>query len=433
MFLPIFDYFRIYSNLKRNVWLKTSELEVLQWEKIRSLVNHAYRNVRFYHDLFDREGVKPEDIKTSEDLAKLPIITKEQVKTAGDKIFSNGVDKRKCVTHYTSGSTGIPLKLLFRKEDACYGSASYERCRTENGFKLFRDSLLIVGCPPETRGRLGNMLRALRRRYINVQDNLDDQISVLLKTKSDAIWGYPSGIKILAHAIREREIREVNPRLVFTASETLDQSTRNFINSVMNVEVIDVCGAWEVGCMAWECSEHSGYHMSMDTVVLEFVRDGERVSTGERGELVVTNLHSYAMPLIRYRLGDIAIPTDEECSCGRGGYLVKMIEGRSDDFIKLSDGRILSPLIFLSEKLVEHISDEIRSYRLIQEKEDEFTMELVGMNEISCETIKKIFSELSRVLGGNVQIRIRIVKDIERGSSGKLRSVVSRVSQKQVF
>lgn len=432
MFIPILDYFRIHSNLKRNVWLKTSELEVLQWKKVRSLIDHAYKNVRFYHDLFDREGVKPENIKTTEDLAKLPIITKEQVKTAGDKILSNGVDKRKCVTRYTSGSTGIPLKLLFRKDDAHYASASYERCRTENGFKPFRDSLLIVGCPPETGGRFSNVLRALqRRRYINVQDNLDDQIPVLLKTKPDAIWGYPSGIKILAHAVGQRRIGEVNPRLVFTASETLDQSTRNLINSVMNVDVLDVYGAWEAGCMAWECSKHSGYHMSMDTVVLESVRDGERVSAGERGKVVITNLHSHAMPLIRYRLGDIAIPTDEECSCGRGGYLLKRIQGRSDDYIRFSDGRILSPLVF--PYMMKSWGDEILSYRLIQEKEDEFTMKLVGMNEISDETIKKIFSELRGALGDNVQIRFRVVKEIERDNSGKLRSVVSRVSKKESF
>ncbi len=184
-------------------------------------------------------------------------------------------------------------------------------------------------------------------------------------------------------------------------------------------------GAWESGCMAWECDEHAGYHKNMDTVLMEFVEEnGELVDAGKRGKVVVTNLHSYAMPIIRYALGDFAIPTDEECSCGRGGYLVNMIEGRAGDFVKVPSGGIFSPIVF--EFFMERFS-EIAHYQIIQEKEDRIAIKMVMGQAFSENTVYRIETELKDILGNDVLIEPKIVEEINKEKSGKLRSVVSKI------
>jgi len=422
-------YLRILHTLRNNVWLKTPELEAIQEKKLEAVLNHAYRNVPYYHRLFDSVGVKPDDIRNIEDLSKIPIITKSQLKNANKEIIARNVDLNNCVECKTSGSTGMPLTLLFSKEDTPYAGASYERVRIENGLRLLRDVSLNVGSPyviPKGGKKWYQHLGIHRREGLNVFEPLDAQIQILKKVKPDAMWGYPSAIKLLAKAVEEKNIKKVSPRLIFTAAEVLDSETRNFINSGFNVNLFDVYGAWETGCMAWECDEHAGYHMSMDTVLMEFINEkGEHVNAGERGKVVVTNLHSYAMPIIRYEIGDFAIPTDEECSCGRGGYLMKAIEGRCDDFIKLPNNRIISPRNFT---LAMHTISGISEFQVVQEKEDEIVVYVVKMEEFEDFMVfEGIETEFKKFLGDNVDIKPKIVKEIAKEKSGKLRSVISRV------
>ena len=422
-------YLRILRTLRDNVWLKTSELEAIQEKKLKAILNHAYQNVPYYHQLFDSAGVKPEDVRNLNNLSKIPITTKSQLKVAKKEIIARNINLNNCVKHVTSGSTGLPLTLFFSEEDAQYAGASYERVRMGNGSRLLRDILLCTGdfnhIPKSKSKRWYQHFGMLRREGLNVFEPLDAQIQVLQKVEPDVIWGYPSAIGLLAKEIQEKNIEKVGPRLIFTASEVLAPKTRDLINSVFNVDLFDVYGAWETGCMAWECGEHAGYHRNMDTVLMEFVdENGERVDAGKRGKVVVTNLHSYAMPIIRYDLGDFAIPTDEECSCGMGGYLVSMIEGRDGDFVKVPSGRIFSPTVF--EFFMERFS-EITQYQIIQEKEDRITIKMVMDQTFSENTVYRIETELKDILGNNVLIEPKIVKEIHREKSGKRRSVLSKI------
>lgn len=428
MIINYIKYLRILRTLRNNVWLKTSELETLQKRKLKTILDHAYRNVPFYHRIFDSVGVKPEDIKNYDDLSKIPITTKSQLKNAKKEIIARNVDLNNCVECKTTGSTGNPLTLLFSKEDTPYAGASYDRVRIENGFRLFRDVLLIIGSPyviPKGK-KWYQYLGILRREGLNVYEPLNTQIQICKKVKADAMWGYPSAIKILLKRVQENDIKEISPRSIFTASEVLNPETRNFINSVFNVDLFDVYGAWETGCMGWECSEHAGYHMSMDTVLMEFVdENGELVNAGEKGKVVVTNLHSFAMPIIRYEIGDFAIPTDEECSCGRGGYLIKVIEGRCDDYIKLLGDRIISPPVLWS--MMKSVSG-VSEFQVVQEKEDEITVYVVKIDGFEDSMIfEGIDTEFKKILGGGIFIKPKIVKEITREKSGKLRSIISRM------
>jgi phenylacetate-CoA ligase len=370
--------------------------------------------------------LKPEDIKDYKDISKVPITTKMELRDAKETIIAR--DAKIWVQHKTSGSTGMFLTLYSTMEDAIYSRGMYERARVENGFRILRDKLAYIGSPfiiPKTK-KLWEQFGIRRKEGISVFEPLDKQMEKLKKVRPDALWGYASAIKLLAKIIKERGIEGISPRLIFTCSELLDPETRNLINSAFKVNLIDAYAAWEGGCMAWECSEHAGYHMNMDQLLMEFVdENGEKVKRGERGKVIITNLQSYAMPIVRYELGDYATPTHEECRCGRGGYLIKGIEGRCDDFIKLSDNRIVAPTtVFSIMKSIQGISE----FQIVQEKEGELLVYIVGLtNSDARVTSMRIEEEFKKILGGKISVKATVVDRIDREKSGKLRSVISRI------
>lgn len=426
MIKEIITNIEVLRGLKSNVWFKTLELVELQEHKFKMLLNHAYHNVPYYRRLFDSVGIRPNDIKDCEDISRIPVTTKRELRDAKETIIAR--DAKIWVQHKTSGSTGMFLTLYSTMEDAIYSRGMYERARVENGFRILRDKLAYIGSPfiiPKTK-KLWEQFGIRRKEGISVFEPLDKQVEKLKKVRPDALWGYASAIKLLAKIIKERGIEGISPRLIFTCSELLDPETRNLINSAFKVNLIDAYAAWEGGCMAWECSEHAGYHMNMDQVLMEFVdENGEKVERGERGKVIITNLQSYAMPIIRYELGDYATPTYEECRCGRGGYLIKGVEGRCDDFIKLSDNRIVAPTILWSKmKSIPGISE----FQIVQEKEDEIAVYIVKLEEFRKVTVfGEIEKEFKKILGSNISISTKIVERIEREKSGKLRSVISRI------
>jgi len=420
--------YKVFRDMRKNLWLKTWELETLQWEKFKTLLDHAYENVPFYRGLIDSAGIRPKDIKSYDDVCKIPTITKSQIIDNRQHLMAGNINLRNCVEYKTSGSTGKNLYGYLTKDDALHIRGSYERIRNENGFRMLRDKLLVISSPYRIPDRKEwyQYLGIRRIERLNVLEPLDKQIEILKRIKPDVIWGFPSAVKLLAKAVQEKNIKGILPRLIFTVSEVLDSETRNLINSVFSVELFDVYGAWETACMAWECDSHSGYHATMDTVLIEFLDEhGNKVKGGGRGRVVVTNLHSFAMPIIRYEIGDFAIPKYEECPCGRGGYLIERIEGRYNDMVKLSGNKLITPQALYTT--MEHIIG-ISEFRIVQENEDKIIVYVVKTDECRDSIIvNEITRKLNRALGDNITIDTKFVESIPREPSGKLRSVISRV------
>ena len=185
--------------------------------------------------------------------------------------------------------------------------------------------------------------------------------------------------------------------------------------------------AYECGNIAWECGRHEGYHINIDSLVVEIVNNGKPAKPGEEGEVVITNLDSYAMPLIRYRIKDIAVGGESLCSCGRRLPLLRRIEGRSDDRVVLSNSTIVSPY-----ELKYHLESVpgILQFRVIQEKTNQFVLQLkIEQNFTKGTVTRKATKEMTRILGHQSHIEIQIVDEILRDPSGKIRSVISNVEQ----
>lgn len=412
--------------LRRNTWLKTSELKKIQGKKLRAIVKHAYENVKFYHQKFDSERIKPNDIKAVEDLRKLPIITKSEVQENFNQFVAKDVRIDRCRITHTSGSTGTPLTVIFDNKAQDFIQANELRRFFECGGRFKDKWALYTGTSPQgpPRSFLFEHLGIFaRKRFSDVEDSLP----IIEAFEPDVISGYASLIELAARAIVERGIK-IQPRIIFSAGELLDRRRRELINSTFQVDTFDWYGSVESGYdVAWECSQHQGYHINIDAAVIEFVRDGENVAVGEEGEIVFTGLFNYAMPLIRFNVEDVGIPSDERCPCGRELPLMKVVGGRAEDYIVLPSGRILSPLTIWDTAAFPHL-EGVSRFRIIQEKRDEFTVLLALLEGYDEDVVVQFEEGLKRVLKEDVKVKINVLEAIPRDRSGKLRRIISKVS-----
>ena len=428
------DFRKIYllAKLRRNAWRKTEDLLKIQEKKLRAIVKHAYENVEFYHRQFDALGLKPSDIKTVKDLKKLPIITKQEIRNAyPDKVIAKGFDVQNLKKYTTSGSTGMPLTVALDKDAEDFRAALFGRPFFECGLGT-RKKMVIIGDNRHFPNDLTwyQKIGFLRRLYLSATISVENHISQLVRYQPHALYSYSSYIILLANAFKNLGLREINPDIIFSTAEVLTTEARKYINSVFNTQIFDLYGCVETERLAWECKEHRGYHMDIDSTLIEFVKDGEAVAPGESGQLILTCLYNYAMPLIRYSIGDLGTPTDEKCPCGRGLPLMTNIVGRIDDMIYGSKDRIVVPENFAN--IMRNIPG-IKEYRIIQENKNLIIVKFVKGQNFSERTIHRIIQDITEVVGRDLEVKPIVVNEIEKDQSGKIRSVISKVNKPKMF
>ncbi|RLI74710.1 hypothetical protein DRP04_14375 [Archaeoglobales archaeon] len=259
-------------------------------------------------------------------------------------------------------------------------------------------------------------------------EKIERYVQELKRFKPKFIRGYPSALFIFAKYLDENNIHDIQPKAVFTTSETLLSYQRRFIQDVFGCDVYDGYGCRDGNANAMECVEHTGYHVASEQVIMEFVRNGEGVSE-DMGEIVVTDLHNYAMPFIRYAVGDVGTPTDETCSCGRGLPLLKSIEGRVLDIITLEDGTMLSgeALIMCISNL--SVAKSVKQYQIIQESESKLVVKIVKGEAYTPRDSRNILSALRNHVGDKMDIRIEFVDNIPTTRAGKRQYVISKVTK----
>lgn len=400
---------------KKNV----KELSDIQLKKLKKMIIHSYNNVPFYRELFIRANINPDDIKKIEDLQKLPIITKKDIQANYDKILANGTNIDQCKLINTTGSTGIPLRVYNDNKALLYSSALVYFGFFESGLRLKDKMVELTGILEDCSGTL------VKKNMISTFDPPEQVMKMLRQYNADILYSFPSIFKTLSNSLNG-ELSSLNTRLIFTHGETLTDSNRELINSTFGAKVCNTYGSTEFNRLAFECSENSGMHMLTDGAVIEIVKDGQVVGPGEEGDIVVTGLYNYAMPLIRYNLGDIGILADydEKCPCGRGWPLIKSIEGRADDFLTLPSGRVISPRTI---NVIENIPGIIQ-YRTIQQKRDTFFVQVVPNEEFSVKSEDEIRQQIRLgCLGEDIKIEIETVKELPRERTGKLRTIISNV------
>jgi phenylacetate-CoA ligase len=418
---PILELYR----LRRRQWQNAKVIETSQRKKLKKTIALAYRNIKYYAELFDNAGISPEDINSVGDLEAIPITERlaYQERPLSD-VTARNVDLKKCRRILTSGSSGRPLSIYRSRSEDNLVDVTWAFAFLENGQRFWdrcADYHSFLGLPSRWFERLG----IWRRTTIPSLAEPAEQIPLLKQLKPDVIRGNPDDLLNLVSTLRRDRVQGLNSRLVFTMGALLDRRSREIIESALGAKVFDYYGSTELGCIAWECSMQKGYHINTDSVVLEVVDPkGHQVRAGENGRLVCTGLIAHTMPFIRYDTGDIGALDDRTCPCGRTLPLLSRLEGRAYDFFVLRDGSEIPPTVILNRiKLVQGI----QQYRVIQESITQVRVEIVPDRHWTEETGETVQALLKQITHGDAMINIEIVEKIRQDGAGKIQSIMSKV------
>lgn len=431
-------YFRLlyYLNqLMRNPFYKKDELRKIQNRKLRKIVSHSYETVQYYHDLFKKSGIHPNDIKDIEDINKIPILRKKDIQYNTKKLISQKYNIQKLELHSTSGSTGVPLDVYLDEKEDHYRKAKHLRANLSCGMGP-RDKWVTITSPNQFThvSPIQKKLGIFAPEPLSVFIGAKAQLDVLNEKKPDILDGFSSSLYLLAKEAEKRGEHQVSPKMMFSGAELSSENSRKYIEDIFSAPFYDQYATIELERIAWQCPEQIGYHMDVDSVIVQFVdEEGHEVNPGETGEVVCTSLFNYAMPLLRYAVGDAAVPSDETCPCGRNFPLMEVVSGRKGDFVQLPDGRLLSPTSFVYVFILSPWNKYIDQYRLIQKKVDYFELYIVKRDPLTDEKElnKKIINDIHSKIGikkGDIKINIIYVDDIPLEKTGKLRAVISEIS-----
>jgi phenylacetate-CoA ligase len=417
--------------LARNQWRSREELERRQLAKLRRLLRHAYNNVPFYRRLFDEAGIAVDEIVDLDDLQRLPIVRREDIQPLPESdLVARGANLSTCIRTHTSGSTGVPLQIISRRSDRSVFNPSFLRVYIGWGLRPWH-RLTYFQARPESLSQKSwyERLGIFRRQMLFSRDDPEVWIDGLRRWRPHLIHGYSLTLKLLADALRHTGTTDIHVPLVMSTSGVLDDVARELLTSTLGCQVVDIYASEEAGSViAWECPRCPGYHIGLDTVIVEFVKDGRPAEPGEDATVLITNLSNFTMPFIRYDQGDVARISSRQPVCGRGFPLMDSIQGRAGDYVVLRSGRKLTPHPFFL--ILDHAIGVAR-WQIIQESLDRLTVRMTmpdGHDAVECEAVR---SKIRGLVGEDMVVDIEVVERLRRDASQKLRSVICNLPEGQ--
>lgn len=416
--------------LKESQYYNSKELEELQVRFLNDFIKNSVTNSEYYRSSALSIGLnlqQPQDLKS---IKKFHIINKTIVRENYNNILNKTYAKYK---FSSSGTTGTSLHVYLDDE-------AYQR---EYAFRWH--FFAIAGASRKDRFAyfLGNNLHHPEKQkppfhlidpyessiFFSLFHMSDENLKYYLKAfnnfKPSYVKGYPSGLYIFAKFIKDFGLKVHKPKAFFSASEVLHDFQKKIIEEVFQCNVYQWYGQVETTINLHEC-EHNRLHVKEEYGLLELLNDeGSDAKPGEIAKAVATGWGNKGFPLIRYDTGDnMVLALEQNCTCGKNGRIIEKIIGRDEDFIITPDGRKIGRLDFIFKPL-----DTVSESQIIQESYDKILIKvvpLIGFTRSDEELIKKM---ISKYIGNSVQVRVERVKTIERMKNGKIRYVISKVSQ----
>lgn len=424
---------REWRRLEASQWWSRERLQGLQWQSLLEMLAHAHDTSPFYRERMQQSGLVPAAVRSPEDFRRLPVTTKQDIRAARDRMISSSFRRSELVTARTGGSTGVALELLFDVRCQERRNAAAMRSDRWAGWDLGMARGALWGNPPEHVGikrRLRNLL--LDRTFVldtmeMSPQSMDSFIARANRHGEVALFGHAHSLYILARHIRDGGARLARPpRGIISTSMMLLANERVLIEQVMGCPVTDRYGCEEVGLIASECEHRKGLHVNVEHLYVEVLRDdGTPAAPGEAGRIVLTDLSNRGMPLLRYRVEDVAVVSGDSCPCGRQQPLLEKIAGRVADFLKKTDGTLVAG-VSLVERTLTAIPG-IEQMQLVQDRIDAIQINRVRGADHSPRSDEQLLQELSGVFGPAVSMSINDVAGIPQSRNGKYRFSICNV------
>lgn len=421
-----------WRELEKKQFLSAKKLREIQWQRLKHILDFAWEYNEFYRKRFLLAGLVPNAIHSPEDLQGLPVLTKTDIRKSAFEMISQGFPLESLHKIKTGGSTGKALELYLTEECSELRNACARRHDRWTGWEPGEPIAACWGNPhlPKTfkeklKQRLLQPMLYLDTMCIN-ETSIKTFIDQWRRVKPTLLYGHAHSIFLLAQYLKELGVVCLRPKGVLSTSMMLIPSERKLIEEVFGCKVIDRYGCEEVSLIGCECENHEGMHLNIEHLFIEFIReDGTPAAIGEPGNIVVTDLLNKAMPLVRYNVEDVGVPTDRTCSCGRGLPLMESVAGRVADFLIKKDGTKVAGISLIENTLTQFPG--LDQMQIVQQSYEKFEIYIVAGDSYDDKIKQACCDYFKTVFGRNLQIEIIPVESIRPETSGKYRFSICNI------
>lgn len=424
------DELRYLQEFERSQYLPAAELRDLQQNRLRRLLDRAYRHCPFYRERFTTAGLVPSDIQKLDDLRALPVLEKSDIQARRDDLVAQDWPKDALIANHTGGSTGRPLSFYLSHARKCSRAAATVRHNRWAGWDIGDKVACLWGAvqdapPPSWRSRLRAALLD-RQLFLDAGHITEEKLrgfhAAMQRYRPRVILAYARAIVLLARYLRAQGLTSYQPHSIVTSAEVLEDNERLLVEAVFGCPVYNRYGCREVSVIASECPAHQGMHTMAEGLYVEI----DAPSPQGQGSILVTDLLNDAMPLIRYRIGDVGSWAGGTCPCGRALPRLHSVAGRTTDFLVGADGRLVSG-IFLATYVVGK-RPSLGQVQLVQETAGQVLFRIQRGPAFQKVDVDYLCDATRRYLGDDTVLDWEFVDDLRPEASGKFLFCRSRAA-----
>lgn len=433
--IPLFrtkglDGLKALTEFEKSQWLSPAEIEDNQWRKIENILSYSVNFVPYYKKVLTQNGISINKIIKNRSLEVLPILDRTIIRKEGDNLIAVSVPPDRKLKNSTGGSTGEPLSFYDDMNGSGSIYAAYWRSEGWCGSDLGERQVYLWGSNFDL-SKYQSIMGRIRNWASNLlmlpawelsQKNAKSFLVRTIKFRPRLLIGYAGAVYQWARLLGFERQHIPNLRSIIVSAETLYPDWRVAIEQTFGVPVYNRYGGRDTKFIAQECSVHHGLHIASENCYLEVVRNGHRVNPGELGEIVITRFDNWVMPFIRYQTGDLGVPSDRHCECGRGLPLLESVDGRIQDALQTADGKIITGLFFAH--LLKDFS-EIKTFQVHQLAVDRLKFLLVLEPAGYFGSKDRIDEIIHSYMGSEVKIDYEFRDQIPLTPSGKRRITIS--------
>ncbi len=418
------------AEMRRFQALEPAEIRAYQWDRMKSLLQHAYDRVPYYHGIFKQLGAEPGDFNSIEDLGSFPVLRKKDVRENLDALVADGYPTRHLAPDETGGSTGQNLFFYVDKASAEARKANNARMNEWLGVEIGDKFAFLWGIRFRV-SRSERLRAAIKDWFRNTitfsayrmdVESVKEYMSRLRRFRPAVIMGYPSALNHLCKTILGAGLKPFTPRLIYASGETLYEWQRSNIEQAFGARLYNHYGSCEFGAVARECEYRNGLHIACDRVLLESVPVASTAEGEGINELIMTDLDDVGMPFIRYAIEDHGTLTWEPCHCGLKLPRLMSMAGRTYDVVRAPNGNYLGGTFW------GHIlKDGVEKFQVVQEAIDRIRIAIVPDGEFTGAMRQQALDKIRAGCGDKMHVGFEIVGHIEATGSGKHHYVISRI------
>lgn len=426
---------RIYFDLMRSQYMTREQIDAYQLRRLQRLLLHCYNHVPYYRAAMDESGLRPEDIRELADLRRFPMLSKDDVRAnLYFDLFADTHQKRHMHRIATSGSTGVPFVTFADRDQLEVRFATTLRAQHWAGWRFGdRQTRLwhqTLGMSPiqAFKEKLDAIL--LRRSFVPAFEINEERLHLTMRKiarrKPVLLDGYAESLNYLARYLEHSGGLGYRPKGVMSSAQILPAQVRARIETTLGTTVFDKYGAREFSGIAYSCGRPDTHHVMDESYIVEIVVEGRPAMPGEVGEVLITDLNNFSVPLIRYRIGDLATAVEQApCPCGRELSQVGEIQGRTQALVYCQDGTVL-PGTFFAHFFKDYDS-QLEAFQVVQEERGSILLKIVKGRQWSESNWQGLLSHLSSYLGQSA-LDVEFVDEIPLLKTGKRSPVVSTVN-----